>query len=215
MFAAKDRPAVLTTSQADALRTYRNAERHFKLILSWRREQINLQQLPNLPGQELYLARNNMLSAYKDLTDVLPSVVGRPNKFGIPPIYFDADNEPLLDEYASLFDVMQAPPLDAQYSDTPFEDVVGLGSAIARAKGLDAANAELAGRISLGIFFAETNGRQNIGNARSDKYKGSFQTGITEDRSGRRKWAAIKDTIAGVDPTLIVRDAAEERRVEA
>ena len=211
--AAKDQLAALTKSQADALRTYRNAEQHFKLILSRRREQINSRQLPHLPGQELYLVRNNMLSAYKDLTDVLPSVVGRPNKFGIPPIYFDADNEPLLDEYASLFDVMQAPPLDAQYSDTPFEDVVGLGSAIARAKGLDAANAELAGRISLGIFFAETNGRQNIGNARSDKYKGSFQTGITEDRSGRRKWAAIKDAIAGFDPTLIVRDAAEERRV--
>ena len=211
--AAKGQLAALTKSQADALRTYRNAEQHFKLILARRREQINLRQLPHLPGQELYLARNNMLSAYKDLTDVLPSAVGRPNKFGIPPTYFDADNEPLLDEYASLFDVMQAPPPDAQYSDTPFEDVVRLGSAIARAKGLDAASAELAGRISLGIFFAETNGRQNIGNARSDTYKGSFQTGITEDRSGRRKWVDIKDTIAGVDPTLIARDAAEERRV--
>ena len=44
-----------------------------------------------------------MISAYKDLTDVLPSKIGRPNKFGIPPAYFDADNEPLLDEYVSLF----------------------------------------------------------------------------------------------------------------
>jgi len=210
--AAKGQLVALTKSQADALRTYGNAEQHFKLILTRRREQINAGQLPNLPGQELYLARNNMLSTYKDLTDALPSAVGRPNKFAIPPTYFDADNEPLLDEYARLFDVMQAPPPDAQYSDTPFEDVVRLGSAIARAKGLDAANAELAGRISLGIFFAETNGRQNIGNARSDTYKGSFQTGVKEDRSGRRKWVTIKDTIAGFDPTLIVRDAAEERR---
>ena len=68
---------------------------------------------------------------------------------------------------------MQAPPANAQKSDTPFKDVVDLGTAIARAKGLDAANAEAAGRISLGLFFAETNGNQNIGNARSNKYKGS------------------------------------------
>ena len=41
--------------------------------------------------------------------------------------------------------------------------------------GLDAKTAEVAGRISLGIFFAETNGNQNIGNARSNKYKGIFK----------------------------------------
>ena len=75
---------------------------------------------------------------------------------------------------------MQAPPANAQNSDTPFKDVVDLGTAIARARGLDAANAEVAGRISLGMFFAETNGNQNIGNARSNKYKGSFQTGVSE-----------------------------------
>ena len=38
-----------------------------------------------------------------------------------------------------------------------------LGTAIARAKGLDAGTADAAGRISLGPFFAETNGNQNIG----------------------------------------------------
>ena len=72
---------------------------------------------------------------------------------------------------------MQAPPADAQASSTPFKDVADLGRAIARAKGLDAATADAAGRISLGLFFAETNGNQNIGNARSNKYKGSLQTG--------------------------------------
>ena len=50
--------------------------------------------------------------------------------------------------------------------------------------------AEAAGRISLGMFFAETNGNQNIGNARSNRYKGSFQTGNprtgTVKRNGRR-----------------------------
>ena len=153
-----------------------------------------------------------MMSAYKDLTDALPSKIGRPNKFGIPPAYFDADNEPLLDEYRKLFDIMEAPPANAQKSDTPFKDVVDLGTAIARAKGLDAANAEAAGRISLGLFFAETNGKQNIGNARSNKYKGSFQTGPSEDQNGRKKWAAIKPSIAAFDPALSLRDDKEEAR---
>src|SRR6185369_16994997 len=150
---------------------------------------------------------------YKDLTDVLPSKIGRPNKFVIPPAYFDADNEPLIDEYLSIFNVIQAPPGNAQKSDTPFHDVVALGTAIARAKGLDPANADAAGRISLALFFAETNGNQNIGNARSNTYKGSFQTGPSEDANGRRKWAAIKSQIAAFDPELIARDAKEEARL--
>ena len=128
-----------------------------------------------------------MMSAYKDLTDAVPSRIGRPNKFGIPPAYFDADNEPLLDEYTNLFNIMQAPPANAQNSDMPFRDVVDLGTAIGRAKGLDAANAELAGLISLGLFFAETNGNQNMGNARSNTYKGSLQTGVSEDQNGQKE----------------------------
>ena len=133
----------------------------------------------------MYLARNTSISAYKDVTDVMPSKIGKPNKFGIPPAYFDAANEPLIDEYLKLFGVMQAPPANAQNSPTPFEDVVELGTVIARAKGLDAATADVAGRISLGMFYAETNGNQNIGNARSNHYKGSFQTGDSEDATAR------------------------------
>src|SRR5581483_2301389 len=149
--------------QGDALARYNTALNQFKSILRERRAQIDAKQpLPNLPGQALYLARNNMISTYKDLTDAFPSKIGRPNKFAIPPAYFDADNEPLLDEYANLFAVMQAPPANAQKSDTPFKDVVNLGTVIARAKGLDPANAQVAGLISLGIFFAETNGNQNM-----------------------------------------------------
>ncbi len=91
-----------------------------------------------------------MMSAYKDLTDALPSKIGRPNKFGIPPAYFDGDSEPLIDEYRNLFDIMEVPPANAQNSDTPIRDDVDLGIAIAQAKGLDATNAEAAGRISLG-----------------------------------------------------------------
>jgi hypothetical protein len=205
-------PAALTKKQSDALNAYNNSRSHFEQILGQRRAQINSKQLPNLPGQALYLARNNMMSAYKDLTDALPSKIGGPNKYGIPPAYFSADNEPLLDEYRRLFDQMQAPPANAQKSDTPFKDVVDLGTAIARARGLDAAHAEAAGRISLGLFFAETNGNQVIGNARSNKYKGSLQTGTSEDLNGRRKWTAIKPSIAAFDPALIRRDDKEEAR---
>jgi hypothetical protein len=201
-------------AQSDAAATYNQAVSEFKSVLAQRRAQINSHQgLPDLPGQALYLARNKMMSAYKDLTDEVPSRIGRPNKFKIPPAYFDADTEPLLDEYYALFDVLDAPPANAQKSDTPFKDAADLGTAIARAKGLDAASAEAAGRISVGIFFAETSGKQNIGNARSNKYKGSFQTGTSEDENGRRKWAAIRGTIAAFDPALIARDDKEEARV--
>src|SRR5262249_4348277 len=120
--------------------------------------------------------------------------------------------EPLLDEYAALFKVMQAPPAFAQNSETPFHDVVRLGTAIARAKGLDLATADAAGRISLGIFFAETNGQQNIGNARSHQYKGSVQTGGAEAQGGQGRWAPLKKAIAAFDPALIARDEKEEQR---
>jgi hypothetical protein len=214
MSPAMGEPGALTEKQLDALNTYNTAVKSFGSILDQRRAQINSnQRLPNLPGQALYLARINMMSAYKDLTDALPSRIGRSNKFGIPPAYFDADNEPLVDEYRKLFDLMEAPPADAQKSDTPFKDVVDLGIAIARARGLDAMNAEAAGRISLGLFFAETNGNQNAGNARSNKYKGSLQTGPSEDQNGRKKWAAIKTSIAAFDPALNLRDDKEEARV--
>ena len=211
---ALGQPAALTTAQSDALNAYNGAVKNFELVLGQRRAQIHSNQaLPNLPGQALYLARNNMMSAYKDLTDAVPSKIGRPNKFEIPPAYFDVDKEPLLDEYRALFDLMDAPPVNAQKSDTPFKDVVDLAMAIARAKGLDAANVEAAGRISLGLFFAETNGIQNAGNARSNKYKGSFQTGPSEDQDGQRKWAAIKTSIAARDPALNQRDDKEEARI--
>src|SRR5580700_4348849 len=210
---ANGQPAVLTASQSDALHAYADALSRFKSILDQRRAQINTHQpLPNLPGQALYLARVAMMSSYKDLTDALPGRIGRPNKFAIPPAYFDADNEPLIDDYVALFGIMQAPPANAQNSSTPFKDVVDLGTVIARAKGLDAANAAIAGRISLGLFFAETNGNQNIGNARSNTYKGSFQTGQAEDRSGQMKWQAIKSSIMVLDSKLYARDAAEEAR---
>jgi hypothetical protein len=206
--------STLTKAQAAAGVAYDKALREFKVILAKRRAQIDAKQaLPNLPGQALYLARIKVMSTYKDLTDALPSRIGRPNKFGVPPAYFDADIEPLIEEYAALFRVMQAPPDDAQASNTPFKDIVDLGRAIARAKGLDTATADAAGRISLGLFFAETNGNQNIGNARSNKYKGSLQSGVTEDRNGSRAWAAIKPRVAVLDPAVATRDDKETARI--
>jgi hypothetical protein len=211
---ARAQPGALSQQQSEALDAYDKAVKNFDRVLGERGAQIDSgQPLPNLPGQALYLARNAMIGARKDLTDVLPSKIGRPNKFKIPPAYFDADKEPLLDEYTRLFGLMQAPPAGAQNSATPFKDVADLATAIARAGGLDAANAEAAGRIGLGLFFAETNGNQNIGNARSNTYKGSFQTGPSEDQNGRKKWASIKPAIAAFDPALIARDAEQEARV--
>ena len=204
----------LTKLQSEALDAYNKTVQDFKAILAERRAQINAKQkLPDLPGQALYLARVAMMGAYKDLTDVMPSRIGRPNKYKIPPAYFDAANESLIDEYKALQGIMQAPPANAQKSDTPFKDVVDLGTAIARVKGLDQAHAEVAGRISLAVFYAETDGNQNIGNARSNAYKGSFQTGVSEDKIGQKKWEAIKKSIAALDPKLNARDDKEEARV--
>ena len=203
-----------TKEQAGARAAYDKALREFKAVLAERRAQIDAkQELPNLPGQALYLARLKVMSTYKDLTDALPSRIGRPNKFGVPPAYFDADIEPLIEEYSALFRIMQAPPEGAQASETPFKDVADLGRAIARAKGLDAATVDAAGRISLGLFFAETNGNQNIGNARSNQYKGSLQTGVAEDRRGRMAWAALKSRVAALDPAVAARDDRERVRV--
>jgi hypothetical protein len=204
----------LTKEQAAAQSTYDTALRAFRAILAQRRRQIETKQpLPARPGQAVYLARLQVMSTYKDLTDAIPSRIGRPNKFGVPPAYFDAAIESLIEEYAALFKIMHAPPPNAQASRTPFKDVADLGRAIARAKGLDAAAVEAAGRISLGIFFAETNGVQNIGNARSGKYKGSMQTGVAEDRRGRRAWAALRSRITALDPAMAAHDAREAARV--
>jgi hypothetical protein len=211
---AAAQPRALTKEQITAQATYDTALRAFRTILAERRAQINAKQaLPERPGQAVYLARLQVMSTYKDLTDAVPARIGRGNKFGVPPAYFDAAIEPLIEEYAALFKVMQAPPAGAQESKTPFKDVADLGRAIARARSLDAATVDAAGRISLGVFFAETNGNQNIGNARSNTYKGSMQTGVAEDRKGRAAWAALLPRVAALDPAVAARDAQETKRV--
>ena len=212
--AAQAQPAALTKEQSQALAAYDKALEDFKDILATRRAQFTMRQLPDRPGQAVYLARLEVMSTYKDLTDALPSRIGRPNKYGIPPAYFDADIEPLVEEYSSLFGNLEKAPKFAQASKTPFKDVVDIGTIIGRAHGLDREASHAAGRIALGIFFAETNGKQNIGNTRSAKYKGSLQTGVRENRNGRRKWHAIRRKVAKLDPAIAARDAKEEARAK-
>lgn len=206
-------PAALTKEQVEAQAAYNQAHAEFKKVLAERQAQIDgKKKLPNLPGQALYLARIKVMSTYKDLTDAIPERIGPPNKFNVPPAYFDIAIEPLIEQYRDLFAVLQTPPKSAQASATPFKDVIDLGTAIARAEGLNEKDAERVGEIALAMFYAETNGRQNIGNARSNTYKGSYQTGPTENAKGRKKWAAIKDKIRRIDPEVAARDDKEEAR---
>src|SRR3954447_10249220 len=98
-------------AQSDALNTYNKAVSDFRSILGQRRAQISSKQpLPNLPGQDLYLARNKMMGAYKDLTDAVPAKIGRRKNFDVPPPSFDPNNGPLLDEYSSRIGLLEAPP---------------------------------------------------------------------------------------------------------
>src|SRR5262245_1860848 len=112
--------AAPTSAQATALTAYDKALGAFREVLVERRAQIQAKQaLPDRPGQALYLARLQVMSTYKDLTDALPTRIGRPNKFNVPPAYFDADIEPLIDDYRALIALMEAPPADAQASTRP------------------------------------------------------------------------------------------------
>ena len=152
--AAAQAGAPAAAERAEAQAAYDGAVRAFKAVLAERRAQLDGgRELPERPGQALYLARLAVMSTYKDLTDADPSRIGRPNTLGIPPAYLDAAVEPLIEEYVALFNLMQAPPAGAQASRTPLKDVADLARAIARARGLDAATVDAAGRIALGIFF--------------------------------------------------------------
>ena len=193
---------------------YDRALRAFRAILAERRAQIEgKQKLPERPGQALYLARVQIMSTYKDLTDAVPARIGRPNKLGIPPAYFDAANEPLID---SMWRCSRSCRRGPQTRRPPRRRSRTWPTSAGRSRAPRASmppRCDAAGRISLGVFFAETNGNQNIGNARSDKYKGSMQAGVAEDANGRRAWAALRPRIAAVDPAVAVRDARETARV--
>ena len=209
---AEAQPA-LTKAQAEALDTYNKALDEFRSILKERREQIDQHQpLPDLPGQAIYLARNNMISAYKDLTDLLPAQDRQAKPIRHAAGVFRCRQRAVDGRVSRAVSRCRCRSPTRRNRTTPFHDVADLAIAIARAKGLDAAHADVAARICMGIFFAETGGLQNMGNARSNVYKGSFQTGPSEDRNGQKKWAAIRPAIAAFDPALIARDDKEQAR---
>ena len=135
-------------AQSDVLAAYNDAIARFKAILRERRAQIDAKQpLPNLPGQAVYNARTNLISTYKDLTDAQPAKIGRPNKFGIPPAHFDADNEPLIDEYVNLFaSCRRRPPM--RKTRRRRSRMLSTLRPPSHGHGPDAANADIAGRIS-------------------------------------------------------------------
>ena len=187
----------------------------FRSILSQRRAQIDAnQQLPNLPGQALYLARNSMMSAYKDLTDALPSRIGRSNKFGIPPAYFDAANEPLIDEYTNLFGIMQAPPANAQKSDTPFKDVVDLANRYCTRQGPRCGACRGGRPYQPGPVLCRDQRQSEHGECALEHLQGKSADGRIRgsewpEGNGRR----IKRSIAALDPALGARDDKEEARI--
>ena len=153
-----------------------------------------------------------MLGAYKDLTDALPSKIGGPNKFGIPPAYFDADNEPLLDEYVKLFALMQAPPANAQKSDTPFKDVVDLGIAIARAKGLDGRMPKRQAASASGCSLPRPTAIRTSAMRARTNTREAFRPAYPKIKTAEGSGPAIKNKVAAFDPALILRDDREEAR---
>ena len=93
--------------------------------------------------------------------------------------------------------IMQAPPANAQNSDTPFEDVVDLGTAIARAKGLDAATADAAAASAWAVLRRDQRQSEH-GQRALEHVQGQPADGGRRDQKGRRKWAAIKQVGRGL-----------------
>jgi len=137
------------------------AVNNFQSILDQRRAQINSNQpLPNLPGQALYPCTQRHDQCLQDLTDALPSKIGGTNKLECLRRTSTPTMRPLVDEYSKLFDLMDAPPVNAQNQILHSRTLSIWELLLPRARGLIAPYAEAAGRISLGLFFAETNGKQ-------------------------------------------------------
>jgi len=86
------------------------------------------------------------------------------------------------------------------------------GNAIARARGLDAANAEAAGVSAWGSSLP----RQTAIKHREcalEQIQGKPANGLIRRSNWSKKWAAIKPSIAALDPALSLRDNKEETRV--
>ena len=108
---------------------------------------------------------------------------------------------------------MEAPLTNAQYSDTPLKDVVDLAIAIGRAR-VSMRHMRMWQVASVWAFSLPRRlaNRTRAIPARIPT-KEVFKPGVPEDKNGQKKWAAIKKSIATLDPALNARDDREEARV--
>ena len=169
--------------------------------------------LPNLPGQALYLARLAMMSAYKDLTDALPSRIGRPNKFAIPPAYFDADNEPLIDEYIASSTSCRRRPRTRRTRRRRSRT----SSTSPPASRAPRASMRRPPRRRAASAWAFSSPRPTATRTSAMRAptptRAACRRASSEDQNGQRKWAALKRSIAALDPARRARDDKEEARV--
>ena len=209
--AAQAETSALTPAQSDALKTYTTALNAFAAILAQRRAQLTMQQkLPGRPGQALYLARLAHDERVQGPHRRAASRSGGPT-IRIPPAYFDADTEPLIEEY-----INSSPPCRRRLPRAKLpRPLQGHRRPLHgnRARQGSRRGKRRARRPYQSGHFLRRDQRQPEHRQRAlEYYKGSLQTGVSEDRNGRRKWAAIKSRVAALDPALAARDAKEEAR---
>jgi hypothetical protein len=170
-------------------------------------------ELPQRPGQALFRARAPIRAAINGIRAVFP------DRARLAKELFNTDElDVLMKQYQELFNTMEEPPVWAQNSVTPFEDVLVLARTLAMNYGTTPASrysAEEAERfawIELYVFFQETGGRQNLDNVRSDTYKGSWQLGRSEFENGERRAKPVMAAIQSTHPEVYVRDQQEAAR---
>ena len=167
-------------SQSDERRRLRQGAQRLQIDPGQRRAQIDAKQpLPNLPGQALYLARNShdehLQGSHRRAAVAHRAAEQVRHSAGL----FRCRHRAADRRVRSAL----------QHHAGAAGQCAELGDAVqgrrrSRHAPSRAPRASMPppptspGRISLGIFFAETNGNQNIGNARSNNYKGSLQTGV-------------------------------------
>jgi len=161
-----------------------------------------------LAGQALYLARISMMTHTK--THRCPSLQNwAPNKFGIPPAHFDADKEPLIDEYRALFDILEAHRQCAEIRYT-VQGRCRSGNVIARAKGLDTGMPQQQA-VSAWAVLCRDECNQNVGNGRSINTR-KFSNRPSRRSQRSNQVGSDKSLVAAIDPALSLRDDKEEVR---
>jgi hypothetical protein len=170
-------------------------------------------ELPHRPGHALFRARAPIREAINEIRAVFP------DRARLAKELFNTDEfDALMKQYQELFTIMEEPPVWAQNSATPFEDVLALARTLALNYGTTPAfrysteEAERFALIELYVFFQETGGRQNVDNVRSNTYKGSWQLGKSEFENGERRAKPIMAAIQKTNPEVYARDQQEAAR---